>query len=110
MAQPLHARVGEVTERIAKRSHDSRSRYLDRIEAAATKGPTRKKLGCANFAHGFAACGPDKDALRITGTPYQLSNCSFSGIAYLWPGLTEEGFHIASPQYHQIPSSRAAAA
>ena len=69
MAQPLHARVGEVTERIAKRSHDSRSRYLDRIEAAATKGPTRKKLGCANFAHGFAGCGPDKDALRDGDAP-----------------------------------------
>ena len=26
---------------------------------------TRKRLGCANFAHGFAACGPaDKQALR----------------------------------------------
>ena len=69
MAQLLHARVGEVTERIMKRSHDSRSRYLDRIEAAASKGPTRKSLGCANFAHGFAACGTDKDALRDGDAP-----------------------------------------
>ena len=30
-----------------------------------SKAPTRKRLGCANFAHGFAACGPaDKQALR----------------------------------------------
>ena len=27
----LNARVGEVTERIVRRSHDARSRYLDRL-------------------------------------------------------------------------------
>ncbi len=61
----VNARLGEVTERIVKRSHDARSRYLDRIAAAAEKGPSRQKLGCANQAHGFAACGPgDKTMLR----------------------------------------------
>jgi phosphogluconate dehydratase len=61
----LNARVGEVTARIADRSRASRRAYLDRIDAAAAKGPTRKKLGCANLAHGFAACAPgDKEALR----------------------------------------------
>ena len=61
----LNARVGEVTARIAERSRDSRRSYLDRIDAAAAKGPVRKRLGCANFAHGFAACAPgDKEALR----------------------------------------------
>jgi len=61
----LHSRIGEITERIARRSHDSRQRYLDGIARYATKVPTRKKLGCANFAHGFAACGPhDKAAIR----------------------------------------------
>jgi phosphogluconate dehydratase len=61
----LNARVGEATERIAKRSRASRQAYLDRIEAAVAKGPVRKRLGCANFAHGFAACGTgDKEALR----------------------------------------------
>src|ERR1700726_1609958 len=61
----LNARVGEATERIAKRSRASRQAYLDRIEAAVAKGPVRKRLGCANFAHGFAACVPgDKEALR----------------------------------------------
>ena len=61
----LNARVGEVTERIAERSRPSRQAYLDRIDAAVAKGPTRKRLGCANFAHGFAACAPgDKEALR----------------------------------------------
>ncbi len=70
MASTLHARIGEVTERIVKRSRDRRRPYLDRIDHAIGKGPTRKKLGCANFAHGFAACGPeDKHALRDGDAP-----------------------------------------
>jgi phosphogluconate dehydratase len=61
----IHARVGEITERIRKRSYDGRARYLEGIEAHAAKTPQRKRLGCANFAHGFAACGAqDKRALR----------------------------------------------
>ena len=66
----LHARIGEVTERIVKRSHDGRSRYRDRIAKAAESQPTRKKLGCANLAHGFAACGPaDKAELAGGNAP-----------------------------------------
>ena len=66
----LNARVGEVTRRIAERSRGSRRAYLDRIDAAVAKGPTRKRLGCANFAHGFAACGADdKASLRDGGGP-----------------------------------------
>ncbi|MDJ1160192.1 phosphogluconate dehydratase [Chelatococcus sp. SYSU_G07232] len=61
----LHSRIAEVTERIARRSHDSRARYLARIAAAADAAPRRRRLGCANLAHGFAACAPgDKAALR----------------------------------------------
>ena len=61
----LNARIGEATERIVRRSRATREAYLDRIDAAVAKGPTRKRLGCANFAHGFAACAPgDKEALR----------------------------------------------
>ena len=64
-ASPLQARLGEVTHRIVERSRDSRRRYLDRIAAAAEKGPSRARLGCANQAHGFAACGvSDKAMLR----------------------------------------------
>lgn len=60
----LHARIGDVTERIARRSADDRARYLDRLARQAEQGPRRSKLGCANLAHGFAACGPgDKAAL-----------------------------------------------
>ncbi|WP_245504452.1 phosphogluconate dehydratase [Lichenihabitans psoromatis] len=62
---PLQARVGEVTQRIMERSRGPRARYLDRIDAAAAAGPKRQGLGCANQAHGFAACGPaDKAMLR----------------------------------------------
>jgi phosphogluconate dehydratase len=61
----LQSRIGEVTERIMRRSRDSRRRYLEGVDRHAAKAPTRKRLGCANFAHGIAACGPaDKQALR----------------------------------------------
>ncbi|ALV28166.1 MULTISPECIES: phosphogluconate dehydratase [Pannonibacter] len=60
----VHARIAEVTERIVKRSHDNRSRYLDRIRADGGKGPRRSTLACGNLAHGFAACTvSDKAAL-----------------------------------------------
>ncbi len=66
----LNARIGEVTERIARRSAQGRARYLERIEAARAAAPPRQRLGCANQAHGFAACGPlDKARLREGETP-----------------------------------------
>ena len=43
MTTSLHARVGEVTERIVKRSRDRRRPYLDRIDHTIGKAPTRKK-------------------------------------------------------------------
>ncbi len=52
----LHARVGEVTERIKLRSRDRRSAYRERIAAAREHAPHRGKLSCGNLAHGFAAC------------------------------------------------------
>ena len=56
----VHPVIAEVTARIAERSSVSRSAYLERIRAAAADGPARGALGCANLAHGFAACGPDE--------------------------------------------------
>ena len=71
----LNARVGEITRRIAERSRNSRRAYLERIDAAVAKGPTRKRLGCANFAHGFAACAAnDKEALRNGTGPISRSS------------------------------------
>jgi phosphogluconate dehydratase len=56
----MHPDVLDVTDRIAARSAETRSAYLERIRAAARRGPARGELGCANLAHGFAACGPDE--------------------------------------------------
>jgi phosphogluconate dehydratase len=61
-AMTLHARVGEVTERIRRRSRDRRSAYRERIAAAHNRAPHRGKLSCGNLAHGFAACGVDDKA------------------------------------------------
>ena len=49
--------ISAVTEKLIARSKPTRRRYLDRIEAAQMNRPARKSLGCANIAHGFAACG-----------------------------------------------------
>jgi hypothetical protein len=65
----INARVGEVTERIARRSSSRRARYLERIAEAAV-APRRRKLGCANLAHAFAACPPyDKKVMREGPAP-----------------------------------------
>ena len=54
-----------MTARITERSRADRTAYLQRLDAAAERGPARGRLACANLAHGFAASGPvDKKALR----------------------------------------------
>ena len=58
----INARIGEVTLRLARRSHDRRQRYLEKIHKAASRGPKRGHLSCGNLAHGFAACGSDDKA------------------------------------------------
>ena len=66
----IHARLGDVTERIRRRSESGRARYLDRIRDAARKEPHRRQLSCSNLAHGFAGCAADdKAALRGEATP-----------------------------------------
>jgi phosphogluconate dehydratase len=57
-----------VTERIIERSAASRAAYLERTRAAAAQGPARGALGCANLAHGIAACAPG-DKLALTAAP-----------------------------------------
>ena len=65
MAYSVIETVSAVTERVVKRSKETRRRYLERMEAQRSATPKRKSLGCANLAHGFAGCGPhDKQALR----------------------------------------------
>ena len=67
---PMHPRVLEVTSRIVERSRTTRHRYLETIAAAVKNTPRRNALGCANQAHGFAACtAHDKAALRDGDSP-----------------------------------------
>ena len=60
----LNPTVARVTARIAERSRTTRADYLRRMDAAADVGPARMQLACGNLAHGFAASGVDKPALR----------------------------------------------
>ena len=63
----MHPRVLEVTERLVERSRKTRERYLAMMAAAASEGPQRGGLQCANFAHGVAGCNStqDKQSLRL---------------------------------------------
>lgn len=56
--------IAAVTDRIIERSKASRRRYLDLMAGEADRGINRPRLSCGNFAHGFAAAGEDKDAIR----------------------------------------------
>ena len=66
----VNATISAVTEKIIERSRQPRRRYLEKIDAAIALTPKRKALGCANIAHGFAACSPhDENALRNGNAP-----------------------------------------
>ena len=59
----LDPRIIDVTERIISRSAPTRRAYLDRMEAARTKGPARGHLSCSGQAHAYAAMEEDKPVL-----------------------------------------------
>jgi phosphogluconate dehydratase len=59
----VHPVITDVTDRIAARSADSRAAYLTRIGDAALEGRARTTHGCANLAHGIAACGAEDKLL-----------------------------------------------
>lgn len=60
----LHPVLADVTRRLTERSAATRSAYLERVRAAAVRGPARGRLACANLAHGFAAAeGAEKTEL-----------------------------------------------
>ena len=61
----MHPRILEVTERLVERSRPTRERYLALMASAASEGPQRGKLQCANFAHGVAGCGSSEDKQRL---------------------------------------------
>ena len=63
-ATDLNPRVRDVTERIRERSRWPRSDYLARMLESKAGATSRSRLSCTNLAHGFAASGHDKDALK----------------------------------------------
>jgi phosphogluconate dehydratase len=60
----LHPVVDAVTSRIIERSRLGRRSYLDLIARERDSGVDRPTLSCGNLAHGFAASGEDKPAIR----------------------------------------------
>jgi phosphogluconate dehydratase len=60
----LHPTLEKVTARVIERSRPGRAAYLDLIARARDAGVNRPTLSCGNLAHGFAASGEDKPALR----------------------------------------------
>jgi len=65
----LDTRVGKVTDRIIERSKERRGRYLQLMADEAERGINRPRLSCGNFAHGFAASGEDKQAIKTMRGP-----------------------------------------
>ena len=65
----IDPRIQAVTNRIIERSAPRRRAYLDLIAAEAERGIDRPRLSCGNFAHGFAAAGEDKAAIRSMAKP-----------------------------------------
>jgi phosphogluconate dehydratase len=60
----MHPTVEAVTARIVERSKPGRQAYLDLIAKQRDAGVNRPTLSCGNLAHGFAASGEDKAAIR----------------------------------------------
>jgi phosphogluconate dehydratase len=65
----LDSRISKVTDRIIERSKPSRDRYLQLRADEAERGISRPRLSCGNFAHGFAAAGEDKQAIKTLRGP-----------------------------------------
>lgn len=63
-SRAMHPVVERVTARIIERSRSGRRRYLDMIAREGERGIDRARLSCGNLAHGFAASGEDKAAIR----------------------------------------------
>lgn len=66
---PLNPTIARVTERIIKRSEDTRSAYIERMKALGNHGPRRAHLTCGNQAHAYAAMGSDQAALMAERQP-----------------------------------------
>ena len=66
MQLKMNLKVKKITERILKRSSNSREIYLSRIRRDGENKARRGNLSCGNLAHGFAACNDsDKEKLKL---------------------------------------------
>src|SRR5688500_19802027 len=65
----LDPRIAAVTDRIIERSKPSRGRYMQLMADEAERGISRPRLSCGSFAHGFAAAGEDKQAIKGMAGP-----------------------------------------
>lgn len=54
--------IQSVTNEIIERSYKTRSAYLKHVDTYSKKKPQRVGMGCANLAHGFAACSEEEKA------------------------------------------------
>ena len=65
----LHSRLAEVTDRIRRRSQQTRTAYLAQIDQMAANADTdRRQVSCSNMAHVAAAAGEDQsDILSQSG-------------------------------------------
>ena len=65
----LHAVIDAVTDRIRKRSRDSREAYLAGIAAMQVDPDSdRRSVSCSNMAHAAAAAGSDQDDVLATSS------------------------------------------
>ncbi|MCW8170835.1 phosphogluconate dehydratase, partial [Verminephrobacter aporrectodeae subsp. tuberculatae] len=60
----MHPVLARVTQRITRRSADSRAAYLAGVDAMLRRKPAQERMGCANLAHAYAAL-PGADKFRI---------------------------------------------
>jgi phosphogluconate dehydratase len=63
----LNPIVEKVTERIRKRSQETRQAYLQQVDDAASEGPLRHGFSCSNLAHGIAACSAQDKQSLVSG-------------------------------------------
>jgi phosphogluconate dehydratase len=67
----MNPAIETVTARIIEKSLPTRQRYLELIAREGDKGVNRATMSCGNLAHGFAASGDDKPAIR-TGSAMNI--------------------------------------
>jgi phosphogluconate dehydratase len=63
----IHETVRAVTATIVARSAKTRAAYLARLARMRAAGKGRGQIGCANLAHGVAACPSDDKAALVAG-------------------------------------------